>query len=128
MYNSATLIDNILINQFNGQVSGGNIVTDISDHFSQFCLLPLGDVKVTKMSNRPKYNDFSSFLQDMFLHDLNQISWDSTDDVKDVDKLFSSFFSKVNPVISKHAVSGHLATREFRHQLTRHQEKVVEVN
>ena len=25
-------------------------------------------------------------------------------------------------------VSGHLATREFHHQLTGHQEKVVEVN
>jgi len=65
--------------------------------------LPLGDVKVTNMSNRPKYRDFPSFSQDMFLHDLNQITWDSTDDVNDVDKLFSSFFSKVNRVINKHA-------------------------
>ena len=40
---SATLIDNIIINQFNGQVSGGNILSVISDHFSQFCFLPLGD-------------------------------------------------------------------------------------
>ena len=55
------------------------------------------------MSNRPKYRDFSSFSQDMFLHDLNQITWDSTYDVNDVDKLFSSFFSKVNRVINEHA-------------------------
>ena len=55
------------------------------------------------MSNRPKYHNFSSFSQDMLLHDLNQINWDSTDDVNDVDKLFSSFFSKVNRVINKHA-------------------------
>ena len=96
---SATLIDNIIINQFNGQVSGGNIVSDISDHFSQFCFLPLGDAKVTKMSNRPKYRDFSKFSQDMFLLDLNEITWDSTDDVNNVDKLF---FSKVNHVINKH--------------------------
>ena len=101
---SATLyIDNIIINQFNGQVSGGNIVSDISDHFSQFCFLPLGDAKATKMSNRPKYRDFSNFSQDMFLHDLNKITWDSTDDVNDVDKLFSSFFSNVNRMINKHA-------------------------
>ena len=39
----------------------------------------------------------------MFLHDLNQITWDSSDDVNDIDKLFSSFFSKVNRVINKHA-------------------------
>ena len=55
------------------------------------------------MSNRPKYRDFSSFSQDMFLHDFNQITWDSTDNVNDVDKLFSSFFSKVNWVINKRA-------------------------
>ena len=56
-------------------MSGGNIlVSDISDHFSKFCFLPLGDAKVTKMSNRPKYRDFSNFSQDMFLHDLNQIT------------------------------------------------------
>ena len=55
------------------------------------------------MSNRPKYCDFSSFSQDMFLQDLNQITWDSTDDVNDVDKIFSSFFAKVNRVINKHA-------------------------
>ena len=58
----------------NGQVSGGNIVSDISDHFSQICLLPLGDVKVTKMSNHPNYHDFSRFSQDMFLLDLNQMA------------------------------------------------------
>ena len=55
------------------------------------------------MSNRPKYRDFRSFSQDMFLHDLNQTIWDSTDDVHDIDKFFSSFLSKVNRVIDKHA-------------------------
>ena len=55
------------------------------------------------MFNRLKYRDFSNFSQGMFLHDLNQITWDSTDDVNDVDKLFSSFFLKVNRVINKHA-------------------------
>jgi len=54
------------------------------------------------MSKRPKCCDFSSFAQDMILHDLNQITWDSTDDVNDVDKILSSFFSKVNRVINKH--------------------------
>ena len=42
------------------------------------------------MSNHPKHRDFSSFSQDMFLHDLNQITW-------------VSFFSKINRVINKDA-------------------------
>ena len=34
--NSATLIYNILVNNIKGSVSSGNIVSDISDLFSQF--------------------------------------------------------------------------------------------
>ena len=36
---SATLIDNIFINNPDQVVTCGNIVSDISDHFSQFCVL-----------------------------------------------------------------------------------------
>ena len=36
---SATLIDNIFINNLDQVVASGNIISDISDHFSQFCIL-----------------------------------------------------------------------------------------
>ena len=36
---SATLIDNIFINNPDQVVVSGNIISDISDHFSQFCIL-----------------------------------------------------------------------------------------
>ena len=36
--NSATLIDNILVNNVKGTVSSGNVVSDVSDHFTQFCI------------------------------------------------------------------------------------------
>ena len=36
---SATLIDNIFINNLEYPITSGNVVSDISDHFSQFCLL-----------------------------------------------------------------------------------------
>lgn len=58
---SATLIDNIFIHHFIGQGSGDNIVSDISDHFPQFCLLPPGDVKVTKMSSVLNITIFQDF-------------------------------------------------------------------
>ena len=51
----------------------------------------------------------------MFLHDLNQISWDSTDD--DIDKLFSSFFSKLNRVINKHAPIKIASTKKVKQLL-----------
>ena len=72
---SATLIDNIVINQFWGQLSSGNIISDISDF------------KLTKSFRHSKYRDFTHF---------------SEDNVNDVGKSFSSFFSKTNKVVNKH--------------------------
>ena len=37
--NSAALIDNILLNRFDYNITSGNIVSDVSDHDSQFCIL-----------------------------------------------------------------------------------------
>jgi len=37
--NSATLIDNMLVNNTTNLLSCGNIISDISDHFSQFCVM-----------------------------------------------------------------------------------------
>ena len=34
--NSATLIDNIFVNKLDDHILSGNIISDISDHFSQF--------------------------------------------------------------------------------------------
>ena len=36
---SATLIDNIFVNNFDDLVLSGNVITDLSDHFSQFCIM-----------------------------------------------------------------------------------------
>lgn len=36
--NSASLIDNILVNKTDSQISYGNIASDVSDHYFQFCV------------------------------------------------------------------------------------------
>ena len=36
--NSATLIDNILTNKVDVVITSGNIISDISNHYSQFCI------------------------------------------------------------------------------------------
>ena len=36
---SASLIDNIFVNNPDQVVVSGNLITDVSDHFSQFCIL-----------------------------------------------------------------------------------------
>ena len=36
--NSATLIDNTLTNKADVEIASGNTISDISDHYSQFCI------------------------------------------------------------------------------------------
>ena len=39
--NSATLIDNIFINSCEYSTISGNVVSDVSDHYTQFCITSL---------------------------------------------------------------------------------------
>lgn len=56
--NSATLIDNILVNTLQQQISSGNIISDISDHLSQICIIqPTKDKSKCQKNN--KMRDFS---------------------------------------------------------------------
>ena len=59
--NSATLIDNILINKFDGIINSGNIISDISDHYSQFCIIH--SVKEKAINRKTLRRDFSQFSE-----------------------------------------------------------------
>ena len=43
--NSATLIDNIFVNQIGREITSSHIISDISDHYSQFCIIKSLKVK-----------------------------------------------------------------------------------
>ena len=86
---SATFIDNIFVN-FPEQVPvSGNIISDISDHFSQFCIL-------SSIVDQPKENrkvrDFSKFSSRSFIADLLQVDCDEiiARGTDDINKIFSS--------------------------------------
>ena len=101
--NSATLIDNILVNNVKGTVSSGNVVSDISDHFTQFCIFHSCKNKISPP--RQKIRDYSRFSESIFHNELSQIEWDSiiTDNQNDIDRTFSNFFNTLNKLVSKHA-------------------------
>ena len=44
----AILIDNIFVNDIETRPTGGNIITSISDHFPQFCMLNIFQQEVKK--------------------------------------------------------------------------------
>ena len=96
--NSATLIDNIFVNRVEGKLSSGNIVSDISDHYSQFALFhsPREDSYLQKC----KVQYYSHFSQVTFNNDLLQIDWVAR---SSADKSFSCFYNKLNKLVDKHA-------------------------
>ena len=71
--NSATLIDNILVNRIDLKLSSGNIVSDISDHYSQFCIIHSPSLK--SRYHRTKIRDYSRFSEEDFISDISQTDW-----------------------------------------------------
>ena len=99
---SATLIDNIFVNIPEQALVSGNIISDISDHFSQFCIL--SSIVDQPKENR-KVHDFSKFSSRSFVADLTQVDWDEiiARGTDDINKIFSSFYNKLNKIVNKHA-------------------------
>lgn len=121
--NSASLIDNILTNNPNNVEMSGNIISDISDHFSQFCIFSsIGEKSKIKTKT---IRNFSQFSSKAFIDDLTQIDWNATLETSedDVDKMFSTFYNKLNKAVNKHApmkkVSHRLAKRLSKPWITK---------
>ena len=99
--NSATLIDNILANRIDFKLSSGNIVSDISDHYSQFCIIH--SPPLISRYHGTKIRDYSRFSEENFISDISQTDWNGVISNGSVDKRFSSFYNKLNKLVNKHA-------------------------
>jgi len=101
--NSATLIDNIFTNKLDNNFLSGNIVSDLTDHFTQFCIFSSSTkiIQTAKVVTR----DYSKFSNSKFLHDISLINWNLVlpDSNNDVNNLFSMFYNKLNKIVNKHA-------------------------
>ena len=73
--NSATLIDNRLITCLDMQITSGNIVSDISDHFSQVCSAHSIQIKESRSFEKTKVRDYSHFNAQKFKSQLAQLDW-----------------------------------------------------
>ena len=112
--NSFSLIDNIFTSKVNENIISGNIISDISDHFSQFCLTSSLVVKGTP--DRPLARDFSKFSEKNFIHELSRIDWVDivSRNETNIDKAFSSFYNKLNKLINKHAPLKPISWRKIK--------------
>lgn len=70
---SATLVYNIFTNDLEQFCLSGNIVSNITDHFSQFCIARHLTRRV--LSTSPKVREYSNFSPEYFNNELSQINW-----------------------------------------------------
>ena len=92
--NSATLIDNILTNKVDVEITSGNIISDISDHYSQFCICH--NFIQRPKPGKQKRRDFSE-LSDALVSQTN------FSDQFDVNTAFSYFYNTLLALVDKHA-------------------------
>ena len=111
--NSKSLLDHIYSNNLNNQLMPGIAISDISDHYPVFALIPC--VKHFKNNARQVWKrDMKNFKAEHFIEDLNQTlnaslsSFDST-----IHNQFEQFINSFTSVINKHAPLK-LATRKER--------------
>ena len=71
---SATLIDNIFINNYDENVNSSNIVSDIIDHYTQFCVCNALGNKSKSIPPKVKLRDYSNFSESQFLNHLEELN------------------------------------------------------
>ena len=112
--NSASLIDNIFVNNPNHVLISGNIISDISDHFSQFCIIK--SPRQRHKINKTKIRDYSRFSEYSYASDVAQVNWNEMflKGGNDIDKIFSTFYNKLNEIVNRHAPMKLLSRRKIK--------------
>lgn len=108
---SSTLIDNILINSLEFDITSGILLTDISDHLPVFKIIHINDNMKIKHDTSdqaiPKHRRFTKHNIDTFKSMISGVSWNGILKSHDVNeayqlfqKLFISVFNTCFPLIS----------------------------
>ena len=92
----------------------GNLITDVSDHFSQFCSLTSTRDKIKQ--KQIKKRDLSHFNPDSLNSDLATIDCSCiiTMHPNNVEELFSTFYRNFNKIINKHEPFKTLSQRRIK--------------
>ena len=109
---SATLIDNIFINDIETYSNGGNITTSISDHFPQFCLLDIFDNNINQKEVRYG-RSYKHFNQNEFDNELRAIDWNQLFFNKSSEESFEIFFQTIERLLDEMAPVRRLTKKEI---------------
>ena len=109
---SATLIDNIFINDMTLQSTGGNITSTISDHFTQFCALNMENKKENP-SRHKIGRSYKNFNHDEFKNELRNIRWPDLFYEKSCEEQISIFLAQTNRLLDEMAPVRKLTKKEI---------------
>ncbi len=109
----ASVIDNIYTNATNANITSGNILMQISDHFPQF--LVLKNAQVSHNKSESFKHDYSKFKDDKFLEEFNQTNFTYFENSNmDVNQRFDRFLKDLSTLTNKHAPIKRRSRREIK--------------
>ncbi len=114
---SATLIDNIFINDLSCSSKGGNITSSISDHLIQFSQINIFDSPPIYSAKNKSTRNWRIFNKREFADELNNTNWDDISDPdKDTNASLSNFYNKVTKLLDEMAPLKKLTKKEIKLQ------------
>ena len=107
---SATIVDNIFTNNMTNSINSGNIITDFSDHFSQFISVqrPKLDLKSISLYKR----DYSKFSEHSFRDDVSIQNFNN--EFNNINDQFNDFYFKLEGCVDRHAPIKKLTPKEIK--------------
>ena len=98
----STLIDNIFTNAVEFNITSGDILTQIFDHFPQ--ILIVKNLSLDMLNASHYKHDFTNFNEENCLEELNSINLDFiNDNTLDANYKFSKFLKEIYSLSEKHA-------------------------
>ena len=103
--------NNIFISDLDDNISSGNKISDLTDHFCQFCIIESPGHLFNPQRSKRLVRDFSHYSETNFLNDLSQLHLSEVICSKtDVNKSFTAFYKLLN----KHAPLKPLSKRNLK--------------
>ena len=109
---SSTIIDNIFTNDIEKNIKSGVIMTDFSDHYSQF--VSMKKPKIDYKSITSYSRDYSKFSAESFRDDVSIQNF--SNNLTDVNEQFNDFYFRLQGVVDRHAPVKKLTPKEVKMQ------------
>ena len=109
---SATIIDNIFTNLTNSNITSGNILTHISDHFPQFLILENTIISQKKQDILKR--DYSSSNENSFLNDFTKLDLNYLHNDNDINHIYNKFLEDITNLVDKHVPLKKCTNKELK--------------